>query len=122
MTDEAPWEPRPAWPQLAALAAAMRPGWDRTDLWDTILAVRNAGWSWKDTYREVMRLAWDKDETPATLRNSARKPGAAPPAPLDPAVKAGLLASLASKRVTGGQPVLVTDDGFSPERGGGAAA
>lgn len=121
MTDtEAPWEPTPAWPQLAALAASMRPDWDRRDLWDTILAVRNAGWSWKDTYREVMRLAWTESETPATLRNSARRPGEAPPGQLDPELKAELLASLASKRITGGQPVLVTDDG--PERGGGAAA
>lgn len=120
MTDEASWEPSPAYPELARLVAVMRPDWDRTDLWNSILAAQSAGWSWRDTYREVMRLAWDKDETPATLRNSARKPREAPPGQLDPEVKAELLASLAAKRVTGGQPVLVTDDG--PERGGGAAA
>jgi hypothetical protein len=120
--ESAPWEPCPAYPELARLVAVMRPGWSREDLWTSILAAQSAGWSWRDTYREVMRLAWTEGETPATLRNSARRPGAAPPAPLDPGVKAELLASLASKRVTGGQPVLVTDDGFSPERGGGAAA
>jgi hypothetical protein len=72
---EAPWEPAEAYPQLAALAAEMRPDWSRQDLWDALLAVRSAGWAWKDVFREVNRLAWDKEETPATLRNSARRPG-----------------------------------------------
>lgn len=84
MTDsEAPWEPTPAYPQLAALAAEMRPDWDKRDLWDAILAARSAGQSWREVYREVSRLVWAEDETPATLRNSARKPGPSAPAPLD---------------------------------------
>lgn len=117
--ESGPWEPCPAYPELARLVAVMRPDWSREDLWTSILAAQSAGWSWRDTYREVMRLAWTEGETPATLRNSARRPGTAPPGQLDPEVKAELLASLA-RRTTGGQPVLVIDDG--PERGGGAAA
>lgn len=118
MTDsETPWEPVPAYPQLAALAAEMRPDWSRKDLWDAILAARSAGQSWKDIYREVSRLVWAEDETPATLRNSARKPGPGVPAPLDPALKARLLADLAS-RATGPQPVL-NDSSSSNERKAG---
>ncbi len=120
--DESPWEPSPAWAQLHALARVMRPDWDQEDLKDAMIGAQNAGWSWRDVYREVMRLAWDKDETPATLRSSARRPLTAPPAPLDPGLKAELLASLASKRATGGQPVLLEGDGFSPGHGGGEAA
>jgi hypothetical protein len=74
-TPDAPWEPSEAYPQLAALAAQMRPDWSKRELWDAILAVRTAGWAWRDVFREVNRLAWDKDETPATLLNSARRPG-----------------------------------------------
>jgi hypothetical protein len=113
---EAPWEPRPAYPELHALAAAMRPTWNATELRDAMTAAHQAGWPWKDVYREVMRLAWAEEETPATLRNSARRPGPAPAAPLDPRLKAALFADLAARR-TGGQPVL-TDDYDSQ---GGAA-
>lgn len=104
-TPDVPWEPCAAYPQLAALASEMRPDWDRRDLWDAMLAARSAGWAWRDVYREVMRLAWAEEETPATLRNSARRPQASPAAPLDPRLKAALFADLAARR-TGGQPVL----------------
>jgi hypothetical protein len=84
MTESAPtFEPRPAYPELLALAAAMRPDWNRTELRDAMTAVHLAGWAWRDVYREVMRLAWTEGEAPATLRNSARRPGTAAPAPLD---------------------------------------
>ena len=67
-------EPVSAYPQLLALACAMRPDWDRDDLRDAMTAVHHAGWPWRDVYREVSRLIWAEDETPATLRNSARRP------------------------------------------------
>lgn len=75
MTDpDAPWEPRPAYPQLHALACAMRPDWDPADLRDAMTAASHAGWPWRVLYREVTRLMWAADESPATLRNSARRP------------------------------------------------
>lgn len=120
-TPETPWEPSPAFPQLAALAAAMRPEWSRQDLWDSITAAKLAGWSWRDTYREVMRLAWDEDEKPSTLRSAARRPGPAQPAPLDPEAKAALLEQLAEAaqrtRTTGGQTRLTPDN--DPRHGAG---
>ena len=110
MTDaEAPWEPSPAYPELARLVAVMRPEWSREDLWNSILAAQSAGWSWREVYREVMRLAWAEEEVPTTLRNSARRPGDAPPVPLDPDLKAALMADLTSRRTTGGQPALTED-------------
>lgn len=108
----ASWEPFPAFPQLAALAAAMRPDWGRQDLWDAILAARSAGQSWRDIYREVMRLAWDRDETPATLRNAARRPAAG--VTTGPEVNArGLalaLAAIEEKRKTGPLVKLTEDN------------
>lgn len=113
---ESPWEPRPAYPELHALAAAMRPAWNSTELRDAMTAAHQAGWPWKDVYREVMRLAWAEEETPATLRVSARRPQASPPAPLDPRLKAALFADLAARR-TGGQPVLTENDNQEVTRG-----
>jgi len=76
---DAPWEPRPAYAQLHALACEMRPDWDPVGLRDAMTAVFNAGWPWRDVYREVARLMWAREETPATLRNSARRPRASVP-------------------------------------------
>ena len=115
---EPPWEPQESYPELARLASAMRPDWGRSDLWDAILAARWAGQSWRDIYREVMRLAWDRDENPSTLRSAARRPGPAQPAPLDPDAKAALLEQLAEAtmrtRTTGGQPRLTPDNDRRP--------
>lgn len=115
MTDAGtPFEPRAAYPQLVALACEMRPDWDRTDLDDAMTGAHQAGWGWRDVYREVMRLAWTEGETPGTLRNSARRPGLA--GPTGPDVNArGLEAVMAAftetlARATGGQPVLSEDD------------
>lgn len=77
MTDTetlAPFEPTPAYRELHALACAMRPDWNTNDLHDAMTAVHQAGWGWKDVFREVARLVLAEDETPATLRNSARRP------------------------------------------------
>lgn len=105
-----PFEPCPAYTELLALASAMRPDWNRTELRDAMTAAHLAGWAWKDVFREVARLVLAQDETPATLRNSARRPGPAVPAPLDPGVKAALLTDLASRRPTGGQRVLTGEN------------
>jgi hypothetical protein len=106
-----PFEPRPAYAQLLALALAleMRPDWNRTELRDAMTAVHLAGWAWKDVFREVNRLAWAEDETPATLRNSARRP--VPAQASGPEVNArGREAAMAAfdraRRVTGEQKVL----------------
>jgi hypothetical protein len=52
----------------------MRPDWDPADLRDAMTAASYAGWPWRDVYREVTRLMWAQDETPGTLRQSARRP------------------------------------------------
>ena len=127
MTDpEAPWEPRPAYSQLHALACAMRPDWNPEGLHDAMTAAHQAGWAWKDVFREVARLALAQDETPATLRNSARRPGTASRAgPPDPAAIAALKAGDYARawsathdgavppqriRATGPQPALTEND------------
>jgi hypothetical protein len=111
---ETPFEPRPSYVELHAYACAMRPDWDRRDLQDAMTAVIQAGWPYREIHREVMRLAWAEGETPAVLRNSARRPGSTPVSlALDPDVKAALFGQLAevtqairSGTRTGGQPVL----------------
>jgi hypothetical protein len=121
---ETPWEPQPAYDKLAALACAERPEWDAQDLWDAITAVRNAGWSYKRVRKEVLRLAATEDETPATLRNSARRLAGAVPASPDPdlyaALRSGDYATAWAAthdepvperiRATGGQPALTEDN------------
>jgi hypothetical protein len=110
---ETPWEPEEAYPQLASLAAQMRPDWDRQDLWDALTAVRHAGWQWPAVFREMVRLVLAQDEAPATLRNSARRPV---PAQTGPAVYAhgGALARAALEEVaarkTGPMAVLNDND------------
>lgn len=90
---DAPWEPRPAFPQLHALACAMRPDWSPDELRDAMTAAHQAGWEWVAVFREVARLVLAQDESPATLRNSARRPGApAAAAAPDPRLIAALRA------------------------------
>jgi hypothetical protein len=123
MTDTTPpFEPRPAYAQLLALALEMRPDWNRTELRDAMTAVHLAGWPWKDVFREVNRLAWAEDETPATLRNSARRP--VPAQASGPEVNArGREAVMAAfdraRRVTGEQKVL-TEGNDDSRHGAGA--
>lgn len=110
MTETAvPFEPRPAYTELHALARAMRPDWNPTELHDAMTAAHQAGWAWTAVFREVARLVLAEDETPATLRNSARRPGPAPSVPLDPELKAALFADLASRK-SGGQPRLTAEN------------
>lgn len=107
-----PFEPCPAYPELLALAAAMRPDWNRTELRDAMTAAHLAAWAWKDVFREVARLVLAEDETPATLRNSARRPVAQK----DPGAyeRGGALWRAANAemqaRVTGPQVRLTEDD------------
>lgn len=65
---------RPAFHELLALATASRPDWDWEETRDSMMAAKNAGWEWEAVFREVIRLILAEDETPATLRNSARRP------------------------------------------------
>lgn len=65
---------RPAVPQLVALAAAMRTDWDSEDLDMAILAATQAGWEWERTAREVWRLLWTEDGSPASLRAACVSP------------------------------------------------
>lgn len=106
---DAPWEPSPAYTELHALACSMRPDWDPTELHDAMTAVHQAGWGWKDVFREVSRLIWAQDETPVTLRNSGRVPSA--PVATGPEVNAKgralVMAAIEEKlRATGPQRVL----------------
>lgn len=104
MTD---FEPEPAYPELHALACRMRPDWDREDLHAAMTAAHQAGWSWRDVYREVMRSAWAADETPATLRSSARRPLAATGPEVNArGAEAAKVALQEKLRATGEQPVL----------------
>ena len=75
------FEPQPAYPELLALACAMRPDWDRDDLRNAMTAAHAANVPWRDVFREITRLAWAEDETPVTYRNSLRQVPAAPTGP-----------------------------------------
>jgi hypothetical protein len=118
---EAPWELRDAYAELQALALAERPDWKPGDLDDAVIAAQNAGWSYRQVRREVLRLAGAEGEDPVTLRNSARRPVAG--FPTGPEVNArGLAQVLAAieevqARKTGGQPVLTEDDNQEVTRG-----
>jgi len=86
----------------------MRPDWNPEGLHDAMTAAHQAGWDWVAVFREVARLVLAEDETPATLRNSTRRPRASAPGHLDPHVKAALLADLA--RRTGPQKQLTDEN------------
>jgi len=83
----------------------MRPDWNPEGLHDAMTAAHQAGWDWVAVFREVARLVLAEDETPATLRNSARRPVAVK----DPDAYAHggqLWRSLYAARATGPQKVL----------------
>lgn len=65
---------RPAFHELLALACASRPDWDFDETRDAMMAAKHAGWEWDAVFREVIRLIVAEDETPVTLRYSARRP------------------------------------------------
>ena len=63
MTDPAaPFEPRPAYPELHALACAMRPDWTPDDLHGAMTAAHQAGWAWTNVFREVARLCSRREQ------------------------------------------------------------
>lgn len=60
--------------ELLALAAAMRPAWDRDVLAAALLAARTAGWTWDRTLAETVRLMRDPDGSPWDLKRAAADP------------------------------------------------
>ena len=61
----------PAPMQLADLAAAMRPDWDRTQLEGAIAQARSSGWSWPRVFSETARLLVQEDSAPRDLTAAA---------------------------------------------------
>jgi len=75
---------QPAPGELVALAAAVRPDWDRDALANAVLAAKTAGWTWEQVFRYVVRLILREDATPAELRHAAARPArAGDPSPAD---------------------------------------
>lgn len=60
--------------ELLALAAAMRPAWDRDVLAAALLAARQAGWTWARTLSETVRLMLAADGSPWDLKRAAADP------------------------------------------------
>ncbi len=60
--------------ELADLAAAMRPAWDRDILAGALLAARQAGWTWDRTLAETIRLMRTPDGSPWDLKRAAASP------------------------------------------------
>ena len=69
---------QPATSELQALAAAMRPDWNRDQLGQAILAAKNAGWTFEQVFRYITRLLVREDADPAELRHAAAHPIKAP--------------------------------------------
>lgn len=65
-------EVRDAWEQLQWLACQMRSDWDAEDSWAALWACQTANWPFEKAAREVWRLIWDPDGTPAELLFAAR--------------------------------------------------
>jgi len=65
---------QPAPDELRALARRMRPDWDHDVLANAILAAKNAGWTWEQVFRYVVRLVLRGDSDPAELRHAAANP------------------------------------------------
>ena len=72
MTTPTPITPAPA--ELTALAARMRPDWDRQAFTDALTAARTAMWPWDQTCRLVFRMLLDPRGEPRELRDAARRP------------------------------------------------
>jgi hypothetical protein len=67
-------EVRPAQPELLALAAAMRPGWDPRALSGALTAAANNGWPWPRAFLAACRLLADPDASPRDLLAEVRGP------------------------------------------------
>jgi hypothetical protein len=67
-----PAGPADAWPELRALAVAMRPDWDPGDTEDAVRAWEAANLPYGDAARETWRAVWDPDAKPHEIRNTAR--------------------------------------------------
>ena len=72
MSDEPVITAAPA--ELAGLACAMRPDWDRQAVADAILAAKHAGWTWDHVLAETVRLMRSPDGSPRDLRRAAASP------------------------------------------------
>lgn len=57
--------------ELLDLAVAVRPDWDRDETWQGIHACHDAGWPWKRTVAETVRLLFAEDGLPSALRHAA---------------------------------------------------
>lgn len=64
----------PAQPELVAMAAVMRPAWDRDELERAITGARQAGWPWERTFAAVTRLLLIRDSRPYDLVEEVRDP------------------------------------------------
>ncbi len=60
-------EIHPAQPELLAVAAAMRPGWDQRDLSGALAAAGANGWPWPRAFLAAARLLADPKATPRDL-------------------------------------------------------
>ncbi len=75
----------PATPELLALAAAMRPDWDRRDLSGALTSAANNGWPWPRAFLAACRLLADPDATPRDLLAEIPSPLERNARPLSPA-------------------------------------
>jgi hypothetical protein len=119
--------------ELLAFACAVRPDWDRDDVWNAMHAAKTAGLDWTRLALRLMGIAL-REETPPTrprelwdfargitIASQGRPPPSDGHAAAIAALKSGDYAAAWSAthegavpaqiaRVTGGQPVLTDDD------------
>ena len=79
---------QPARDELLALAAAMRPDWDRRDLAGALMSAANNGWPWPRAFLATARLLADPDATPRDLLAEIASPLERNARPLSPAANA----------------------------------
>jgi hypothetical protein len=85
----------PAWRELEAFAVAARKDWELENVHSALLAAHTAGWPFDRAAREMWRLVWDRDGSPAELRNTVRAERPRPSAGhMDPEAKAAFLAAV----------------------------